>query len=317
MKIMYIDESDIIKIKKSLNLEQFLKDNKLIIISNYPYVIDDHFWFKDKLSILNNNSIMYIALGNLAVSINSKCEYLNYGPGFNFSDLISFPIQFYQEILKQKVSEILIESSNIKKCLNINKKDISKFNTADIATNVKSKYFDLKKRKLVFVAADGLFYGMNDEFDDMKEVTKEYLENGNILCLLSYTGAHNGFPFAVNKNFDNDTDNYRNHYITMLNYFKNMNILDDQVSNFKISHTGLNFKEDSYNFGFNWNNIEEFMIIYIDYLKKIGFNLDSIYLLDKAIDSYTITNTKNISDLYNLIIINDSESYNKVLKKIM
>ena len=166
MKVIYIDESLIKELKSKINLEEYLKDNKLVIISRYPYLLDDHFYFKELLPIVDNDSIMYIALGNLANIINSEIKYLNYGPGFISSELINFPIKYYQNILNEKVTEIsfcyrhqnidgiskLFELMNNFN-LNTNMKDIVDFKSLNIDINNKRKYNDNNKRKIIFISS--------------------------------------------------------------------------------------------------------------------------------------------------------------------
>ncbi len=345
MQIMYVEDklSYLKQILNEVDCSNFFDENKLILLSKHPYVIDNHNMMckispqiGEELKHCNiNQNIMYIASGHLAYTwTDNEFQILNYGPSFREKDLVDFPIRYYQEKERKWVDSISFhydstylgehfDMDNLNGYLNeIGSKNNKLYNALldfdRIAPvyNQQDRITDSNQRKVIFVPAEGVLYGnATIDIKNSKEVLQEYLNAGNFLVLLTYTGNHYGFPFSIDIADVLDTKNYTNMYREMLNFFRSLNIQEDQVSNFKISYTGINYKGGCYNFGFSWNNVDQFFKIYLEYLKIKGYNIAEVYVLDRGKTSYTSQNTRSIRDQYNLEIVASQEDFNRVVKK--
>lgn len=76
----------------------------------------------------------------------------------------------------------------------------------------------------------------------------------------------------------------------MFSFFHGLNLLPDQVSNFKVDFTGLNYMEESYPFGFSFERYLQFFGIYLNYIKEKGYSISDVYWLTQPCDSKDIEN---------------------------
>ena len=345
MKMVYIEDrlSYVEQILNEIDCLNFFKENKLIILSRYPAIDNYNMMYQisplieKKLKHSNiNGSIMYTALGSLAYIWNdNKFEISNYGPSFSENDFVDFPIKYYQEKEGKKVDSISFYYSPLYTSeyfdmnrLNIYLRKIGSKNNKlynvilnydEIIPfyNQQDKMIDYNSRKVVFVPTEGILYGDTSiNIKNSEEVLRRYLHDGHFLVLLTYTGAHYGFPFSVDIADVLDTKNHADIYRKMVAFFRSLNIRDDQVSNFKISHIGINSKGGCYNFGFSWDNIEQFFKIYLDDLTRKGYNITEVYLLDYSNKSYTSNNIENIKEQYYLEYISSQDDFNRMVKHI-
>lgn len=311
MKLIYVEEIYLKEIMKEIDNPKFLEENKLVILSSYPYTSCTNIEVYEQIkNIPIESDVMFLSLGNLAHLISKKkgIEILNYGLGFQEEDLLKFPLVYYQEKENKKVDAISFHYQEFRKSpyfsidrlnnyLNkngIKNKELLKFQKIDFGPEEKEnvKVKDDTPRKVMFVYAERVFYsGYNGEdFENIEGTVKEYLEDGNILVLLTYTGNHYGYPFSIDIANILDTKNYEEQYRKMLDFFRSLDLFRDQVSNFKIEYTGINFMGDSYPFGFSYryNNRDQelnyFTEIYLDYMKEKGYNISDVYWLERPFD---------------------------------
>lgn len=328
MQLIYIEEGHIEQLIKEIDIQNFLKENKLIILSRLPYFAEPHssnVYRRIKENCFNSD-VMYIALGNLAYVLNHETvKILNYGPSFCEKDLIEFPIKYYQKKENKKVSAISFyyqnfysrphfsfeKLSDYLSGMGIRNKKILEFVDIDFKynDNIENPIKDSKKRKLIFTPIYDIFF----DIQKIEETLKKYLENGNFLVLLTFTGNHYGFPFSIDNADIADTNNYINEYRKLINFLNTLDMEADQVSNFKTAYTGINYRGKSYNFGYSHNNMNEFFEIWITYLKNKGYNIDEIYFMGKFISD--IKKIKEIKNQYLLDNILTHEEFNGIVKE--
>lgn len=192
MKIVYVGESQFENIINAINLDDFFRENKLVILSKYPYaaIPEASGIFRKILENHLNYDIMYIALGNLAYILNEKKqEILNYGPGFLEKDLIEFPINYYQQKENKKVSSISFYYQHYCKSkhfskerldnylheIGINNKKILEYVDINFEENVEKSMINAKQRKMLLMPHYNIFF----DNEKIKESLKMYLEDGN------------------------------------------------------------------------------------------------------------------------------------------
>lgn len=331
MKIIYINNTIkcIDKLRKEIDCKSFLEENKLVLLSKYPYINYPNNIQLNKYFDVSRN-IMHIALGNLAYIWNgSGMQIQNYGPTFCEQDLIDFPLKYYQEIENRKVDAISFYYSPLYLCphfsidrlnnylneLGIPNNDSLEFQNIDFNYSGNSQIIDSKPRKVIFISAEKILYGANIDMKNIEEVLKKYLNDGNFLVLLSHTGSHQGYPFSINIADISDTISHVDEYREMLNFFNNLDIADDQVSNFKLSYVGINFRGECYNFGFSWSNIVQFFEIYLDYIKRKGYNIGEVHILDHSKNSHVVQSIDIEKSPYIVDLVPTQEDFKQYLKK--
>lgn len=323
MKLIYIEERNLEQVLNKINLEEFFKENKLIVLSEYPHIaLPNNTGIRDKIEKNHlDYDIMYIALGNLAYIINRRnIKILNYGPSFNENDLIEFPIRYYQQKEGKKVDKVSFyynhfyptshfsfdKLNNYLHEIGIRNKELLEFTDIDFKYEKEKIVNDQKERKMVVFPVYPLVFELEQE---TKETLKEYLEAGNFLTLLTYTGSHYGFPFSVDIGDVLDTKNYIEYYRKLISFFNTLNIEDDQVSNFKTTLTGINFKGGCYNFGYSHDNMDEFFGIWLKYLEDKGYNINETYLL--GCDSMSLESIQN----QHLTDVNTQSEFTQAVKE--
>lgn len=338
MKIIYIEDTITCmnRILEEIDCQNFFEENKLVLLSRYPYVVQpycthSHLDVYQKLkSYSENGSIMHIALGNLSyILYGNEIKIQNHGPGFHEQDLVDFPIRYYQERENQSVDSISFHYStsysspyfnidklnNYLKRIGVKNSKLLDFQNIDLVYKEENRIIDTKPRKVIFVSAEEIFYGFNADVGNIENIVKEYLNNGNFLVLLTYTGNHYGYPFSTDVANILDTSSHINEYRQLLNFFRSLDISDDQVSNFKVTYTGLNFRGNSYNFGFSFDNINQFFEIYLNYLKNKGYNIEKVYLLDRCKNSHISQMVESLTDSYIIDYLSSQGEFNKVVKE--
>lgn len=326
MKIVYIEETSFEQLLDEIDPQDFFKENKLIILSKFPHAaIPDCSGIYKNIQQKNlDNNIMYIALGNLAYVLNRKrVEILNYGPSFNEKDLIEFPIKYYQKKENKKVTSISFYYQHFYNSphfsierlnsylheIGLSNKELLEYVDIDFRKSRENSVIDPQKRKMIFVPHYDIFW----DIERIEETLKMYLEAGNFLTLLTFTGNHYGFPFSVNIGDVLDTKNYENEYQKLIKFFNTLNIEADQVSNFKTSYTGINFRESCYNFGYSHNNMNPFFEIWLEYLKSKGYNIDEVYFIGQPTNDFNMP--KEIKAQYLLDHISTQDEFAKVVKE--
>jgi len=324
MKLVYIEERNFEQVINKINLEEFFKENKLIVLSNYPHVaIPDNTDICRKIEDNHlNYDIMYIALGNLAYILTCKDKrILNYGPTFNEEDLIEFPIKYYQQKEGKKVESISFyynhfyptqhfsfeKLNNRLNKIGISNKQVLEFVDVDFKYDEEKKISDKKQRKMIAIPIYFLLFELENK---TKETLKEYLETGNFLTLLTFTGNHYGYPFSVDIGDVLDTKPYADDYRKLISFFNTLNIEDDQVTNFKTSYTGINFRGGCYNFGYSYYNMNEFFEIWLKYLENKGYNINEEYLLGYKPKDFELAKNQ-----YLMPDINTQDKFNQTVKE--
>ncbi len=151
------------------------------------------------------------------------------------------------------------------------------------------------------------------DIEKIEDTLKIYLEEGNFLVLLTFTGNHYGFPFSIDIGDILDTKNYANEYRRLINFFRMLNIEENQVSNFKTSYTGINFREGCYNFGYSYNNMNEFFEIWVEYIKNKGYNIDERYFIGNFI--HNLKRIRKIPNQYLLDHASTTDEFNRIVKE--
>lgn len=326
MKIVYIEETSFEQIVDEINWQDFLKENKLVILSKIPYASDpicSRIYEKIQKKDLKGD-IMYIALGNLAYILNKeRIQILNYGPGFYEKDFIDFPIRYYQNKENKMVDSIsfyyhhffsspTFSIERLNHTLNeigIRNKELIEFVDINFIQNKEKKIIDPKQRKMIFIPSYEVFL----DIEKIEDTLKIYLEEGNFLVLLTFTGNHYGFPFSIDIGDILDTKNYANEYRRLINFFRMLNIEENQVSNFKTSYTGINFRGGCYNFGYSYNNMNEFFEIWVEYIKNKGYNIDEIYFIGNFI--HNLKRIREIPNQYLLDHASTADEFNRIVKE--